>query len=205
MLPRVFLADAVLRAEELVGLSTHARVIHSRESAVPGNQFLGAQAPPAGEWTQLGDFGAVAGDVVGLPRLDGIHHGRRVVAELALGDDLHGYHRSTACPVELRDEGKAKGKRHAEAGPLVGLWHPMAEPLSSVQRVEFFGVEDDVEFAQRGVEAIGGRYEGVLEAVPAPVPVHELVAEHVQSQPAMHSEHDVDILERDGAYVRLVQ
>jgi hypothetical protein len=38
-----------LGAEELVSLGAHARVIHSRQSAVPRYQFLGAEAPPAGE------------------------------------------------------------------------------------------------------------------------------------------------------------
>lgn len=88
-LPRVVFADPVFRAKELVGLSAHARVIHSRQSTVPCHQFLGAQASPAGQRTQLSDFGAVAGDVVSLPRLNRVHHGRGIVAELALGDDLH--------------------------------------------------------------------------------------------------------------------
>ncbi len=85
-LPWVVSADTVLGAEELVSLGANARVVHSRQFAVPDHQFLGTQAPPPGMRARVGDLGAVAVMWFGLPHLARVHHGRRVNAELTLGD-----------------------------------------------------------------------------------------------------------------------
>ena len=56
---------------------------------MPGYERLGAKAALAGERAQLGDFSAVAGDVIDLASLDRVHDGSGVIPELALRDDLH--------------------------------------------------------------------------------------------------------------------
>ena len=53
------------------------------------NQLFRSQTSPTWKRTQLGDFDTVAGDVVRLPRFNGIHDSGGVVAELALSDHLH--------------------------------------------------------------------------------------------------------------------
>ena len=52
------------------------------------NQLFRSQTSPTWKRTQLGDFDTVAGDVVRLPRFNGIHDSGGVVAELALTVDL---------------------------------------------------------------------------------------------------------------------
>ena len=56
---------------------------------MPLDQLLRAQPSPTRQRAQLSDSYAVTGDVIDLPRLHRIHDRGGVVAELALGDDLH--------------------------------------------------------------------------------------------------------------------
>lgn len=87
--PRVVVADTFVGAEELVGLPAHARGVYSRQPAVPCHQLLGTQPTSTTKRAQLSNLGAIPGDVVDLPRLDGVHHRGGVIPEFALSDDLH--------------------------------------------------------------------------------------------------------------------
>jgi len=54
------------------------------------HQFLCGQPAPPAQRAQFRHLAAIAGDVVALPLFYLIHDIRRVIAELALSDDLHG-------------------------------------------------------------------------------------------------------------------
>src|SRR5215471_2701568 len=71
--PGIVVANPVLRAEERVCLRPHARMVDTGQPAVPRDELLSGQAAPARQGTQLGDLHTVAGDVIGLTRLDGVH------------------------------------------------------------------------------------------------------------------------------------
>ena len=56
---------------------------------MPLDQFLRTQPSATRQRAQLSHGHTVASDVIDLPRLYGVHDRSGVVAELALGDDLH--------------------------------------------------------------------------------------------------------------------